>query len=65
MGLHPRPRYMLEHRALAMYVHPTFFDLATPLVPKSLVAIEAISGTSGHRSNTPMIAFDRQGMTSY
>jgi len=30
--LHPRLHYRLALRALAMRVHPTFFDLATPLV---------------------------------
>ena len=30
-GLCPRPRYRLALRVLTMRVHPTFFDLATPL----------------------------------
>jgi len=30
-GLRPRHRYRLALRGLAVHVHPTFFDLATPL----------------------------------
>ena len=33
----PKPRYRLTLRALAMRVHPTFFDLATPLVVGSFL----------------------------
>jgi len=33
-------------------------------VPKS-VGPKAISGTSGHQSNTAMVTFDWQSMTSY
>ena len=32
-ALPPDPLYRLALRTLAMHVHPTFFDLATPLTP--------------------------------
>ena len=41
-GSAPRPRYRLVIHALAMCVHPTFFDLVTPLVP-ALLCVAAVT----------------------
>jgi len=40
-------------------------SLLSRLRPKSKGNQNTISGTSGHRTSTPMIAFHSQGMTSY
>jgi len=48
MGLCLIPRYRLVHHALAMRVHPTFFDLATPL--------EAMESTANGGGENPVVA---------
>ena len=53
----PRPRYRLALRALAMRVHPTFFDLATPLLVTNLPTKKIMSA---HESHAPLTAFSFQ-----